>query len=439
MKIDRINLNFILNSRREKTIEIRLQSGRHTAISSVPSGKSRGSYEVIVLEPEKILSCLNFLKKKIIGYDFITQQEFDRFLCFLDGTVQKKKLGGNLILALSLAWARLKAKKENKELFRYIAQLNHYNIQLKNFPVPLFNVINGGLHACNTVTFQEFLIIPENIEFPLALKLGKQFYRFLKKQLEKKFGADRISIGDEAGFSAPFNDHIVVLNILKDIINKKNFPFRLGLDVAASQCFYSSLRRRELNFINDGYYLVNQNKYTVSDLQNFYLQLLRDFNILYLEDPFCEEDFDAFAALMRKIKFFHKKHFLGDRRNSDNKGNKGKLSSFLSKDLTILVADDLTVSNVHRLKLAIQKKSANALIIKPNQVGTLTETLETVEMARRSQWLIIVSHRSGETMDDFIADLAVGVGAWGIKAGSPAAPERLVKYNRLNKIYRLLE
>ena len=421
MKISALNLEIIFDSRGEQTLEAKIQSGGQIFKSSVPSGKSKGTHEAFVLEPKKAVEKFGEIRNEILGKDFKTQKEFDNFLISLDGThsassgqAPKRNLGGNLILALSLAFARLKAKENNLELFQYIrticdkpACLPAERLVTSQFPHPIFNVINGGAHSgfagtkSASLEFQEFQIIPEIDDFAIALSLGKEFYGKLQKILEEKFGKENISLGDEAGFSAPFKNNEEAIEILAELINKNNYPLSIGLDAAAT------------NFFKDGFYEIDGKKYSAEELRGYYLNLVERYDILSVEDPFYEEAFGDFAELTKDLPS-----------QSAAKEDKEKL----------IITDDLTTTNPQRLKIAIEKKSGNAILVKLNQIGTLSETLEVIRIAYKNNWKAVVSHRSGETMDDFIADLAVGVDAWGIKAGAPAKPERLAKYNRLLEI-----
>src|SRR3990167_8914284 len=396
MKILNINLKIILDSRGKETLEAELKSADFSAIASVPAGKSRGTHEAFVLEPKKALEKFESIKLQILSQDFNSQEVFDNFLIAIDGTENKSNLGGNLILSLSLAFARLKAKEENKELFQYIAQISNLKPKTKNLK-PIFNVINGGSHATNKeskLEFQEFQVIPETDDFNLGFSLGKIFYRKLGDYLMEKFGKENVVLGDEAGYSAPFRSNEEAIESIAEVIEKYKHPLRIGLDIAASQ------------FYKDSFYLIGDKKYSAEELKEYYLRLIETYNILSIEDPFNEESFNDFAALSHRI---------------------------AAKDF-LIITDDLTVTNPERLRTAIERKSGNAILIKLNQIGTLTETLKVVKIAYENNWQAIVSHRSGETMDDFIADLAVGVNAWGIKAGAPAKPERMAKYERILKI-----
>ncbi len=399
MKIFDAKVKIIQDSRGSDTLEAEFKSGNFSAIANVPAGKSRGAHEAFVLEPKKAIEKFGEIKNEILGKDFESQEEFDNFFIQLDETPNKNNLGGNLILALSLAFARLKAKNENKELSQYINQQSVISNQQLKSPKPIFNVINGGAHAKNKLNFQEFQVIPSVSDFGIALSIGREFYKKLKEFLENKFGKENVVLGDEAGFSAPFKNNEEAIDILAELIKKYDYPLRIGLDVAASQFYKPAGLFRKSGYIVDG------KKYSLDELKDLYLRLIETYNILSIEDPFYEESFEDFAGLTQNL--------AKNRRE------------------TLVITDDLTTTNPGRLKTAIEKKSGNAILIKPNQIGTLTETLKVVQLAYENNWQAIVSHRSGETMDDFIADLAVGIGAWGIKAGAPARPERLVKYERV--------
>ena len=424
MKILDIDFKIIQDSRGKDTLEAELRADfsrksvfslRKSALAcaSVPSGKSTGTHEAFVLEPKKAVKKFKEIKPQILSREFDSQEEFDNFLIQLDGTPNKSNLGGNLILSLSLAFARLKAKSENLELFQYICSILRPPQDLNIRPCgglitrPIFNVINGGAHATNKeskLDFQEFQVISQVEDFSVAFSVGKIFYRKLGDYLEEKFGRDNVVLGDESGYSAPFQNNEEALDCLMEVIEKNKYSLRIGLDVAASQ-FYDK----------DGYYLIGGKKYSAEELREYYLKLIETYNIISIEDPFNEESFNDFAKLTAQC----------DEVQPFKKLNLQKL----------IITDDLTTTNPERLKTAIEKKSGNAILIKLNQIGTLTETLKVVQMAYENNWQTVVSHRSGETTDDFIADLAVGINAWGIKAGAPAKPERLAKYERLLEIY----
>jgi len=412
MKIFDASIKIIKDSRGKDTLEAGLKTDNFSALASAPSGKSRGAHEAFVLEPKMALEKFKEIKPQILAAfasgRIETQEEFDNFLISLDDTPNKSNLGGNLTLVLSLAFARLMAKNQGIELFRYINQVSGFKLQVPKNTRPFFNVVNGGAHATHPeskLDFQEFQIIPDTQDFGLALGLGQEFYRKLKEFLENKFGKENVMLGDEAGFSCPFKNNEEAIEILADLIVKHKYPLKIGLDTAATQ-FYQSADQRGTDADSRGHYLVNGKKITAEELKNFYLRLIESYKILSIEDPFYEDAFDDFSTLSCVI---------------------------VPKGVKI-ITDDLTTTNPERVKIAIDKKAGNAILIKPDQIGTLTETLKVVQLAYENNWQTIVSHRSGETMDDFIADLAVGINAWGFKAGAPAAAERLIKYERILQI-----
>lgn len=436
MKILEANIKIILDSRGKETLEAEIKSEKFFVSASAPSGESEGIHEAVVLEPKKALEKFKEIKNEILKKDFNNQDEFDNFLISLDAAKNKQNLGANLILSLSLAFARLKAKDENLELFQYIGNIVNlsqipgknlnFGIQekFKRAPAPIFNVINGGAHSgisqksalnrhqSTFLDFQEFQIIPEVKDFGMALGLGQEFYRKLKEFLEKKFSKENVCLGYEDGFSAPFENNEEAIEILAELIAKYNYPLKIGLDIAAAQ------------FYKDGCYSVDNKKYSVEELKNLYLRLIEAYDILAIEDPFQEEAFDDFAKL--NVQYNNKAQFI-DVNDNFEKPNFQKL----------IITDDLTTTNPERLKTAIDKKSGNAIIIKPDQIGSLTEVLKVIQMAYQNNWQAIISHRSHETLDNFIADLAIGVGAWGLKSGAPVKPERMNKYNRVLEILKI--
>jgi len=373
-----------------------------SASASAPSGKSTGSHEAFVLEPAKAQGMFASIKQDVLAKEFADQKEFDEFLITLDGTENKSRLGGNLILVLSLAFAHIKAQQEGKELFRYIRDISGLEIVgTRMVRYPIFNVINGGAHANNKLDFQEFQVIPMVESFAEALRIGKEFYEKLGEAIRQKFGAENVTLGDEAGYSAPFESNEEAIALMKSVIAANNYPLRIGLDVAAT------------GFFQDGGYMVEGKRISAQELLGMHYDLIFRYNILSLEDPFEEEAFGDFKTLYTRI-------------------NQGNLDA-------MLITDDLTTTNHTRLERAITEQVGNTILIKLNQIGSLTETLRVIRMAYSNNWKVVVSHRSGETMDDFIADLAVAVGAWGLKSGAPGKPERLVKYDRVIAIEEMIK
>lgn len=407
MTIKDAGLKVIFDSRGEKTLEaFIISSDDYMSSASVPSGKSKGSHEKISIDPDAAVLNFEKIKKETINKkDFSSQKSFDYFLLEIDGTKDKSNLGENVCLALSLAFARLSAQLLKTPLFSYINLIFKSEFSSNasiSIPRPIFNVINGGAHANNPLSFQEFQVIPSVNDFSVGFAVGCEFYRKLRIKLEEVFGKENVVLGDEAGFSCPFKDNDEALEIIYELIRDNSHPLSIGLDCAASQYF------------KDESYVVDGNKYNKDELLELYIKLIERYGIISIEDPFFEEDFGSFASLYLRI-------------------NKSKGEDFK------LITDDLTTTDKERLGMAIKEKSGNTILIKPNQIGTLSETLEVVSFAYQNNWKVVVSHRSGETNDDFIADLAVGVGAWGLKSGAPGKPERLAKYNRICDILRYME
>ncbi|OGM94946.1 hypothetical protein A2524_03045 [Candidatus Wolfebacteria bacterium RIFOXYD12_FULL_48_21] len=406
MKIHDIAVIIIQDSRGQDTLEATLSWDNNgqtvSAKASAPSGKSTGVHEAFVLEPAKAQVILESIKADILAKDFASQKEFDEFLIALDGTENKERLGGNLILTLSLAFARLKAQEEGKELFRYIRDISGLEIVgSRMVKYPIFNVINGGAHANNKLDFQEFQVIPMVDSFEEAYRIGKEYYGKLGEAIRQKFGAENVTLGDEAGYSAPFESNEEAVALMKSVIAANNYPLRIGMDVAAT------------SFFTDGGYMVDGRRLSAQELLGIYYDLIFRYDILSFEDPFEQEAFGDFKMLYMRL-------------------NQGGLDA-------LIITDDLTTTNPKRFEKAIAEQVGNAILVKLNQIGSLTETLRVVRMAYSNNWKVVVSHRSGETMDDFIADLAVAVGAWGLKSGAPGKPERTVKYDRVVAVEALIK
>lgn len=385
-KIHSLSARPILDSRGEWTIEVSLfLENRKSASLSVPQGKSKGSSEAAFLPPKKACEVITkIISPKLKGLDPKNQKLIDQKLLELDGTKQKKKLGGNSILGASFAAARASALLRKKPLWEHLRELSGLKIQERKFPHLYVNVINGGLHAENNLDFQEYLIIPKSKNIIESIEVSKKFYNALKKYLEQYIKQGELELGDEGGFSPDFKDNLEPFAVLKKVRAKLGLQNKIdfGLDAAGSNV-----------------------KISTKKLFVIYKRLKSEFNLAYLEDPFKENDFKNFA----------------------------KLNKMISQN-TLICGDDLTTTNVKRMEKAHAAKAINSIIIKPNQIGTVSETLEAVKLARKYKWKIIVSHRSGETDDDFIADLAYGLGADGFKLGAPARGERIAKYNRLLEI-----
>jgi len=375
MKISNIKPIKILDSRGEETIAVILQTDKGIASACVPQGKSKGKNEAVSLPADEAIK--NIEKKispKIIGKKVNSQQELDKLLLELDGTKDKSRLGANAILGISLAFARVFSRSQNKKLYQYIAELLEKKLDKSNDLWLLSNVINGGAHAPYGPKIQEYLILLK-FENGQGVWKAREIYHKLGEKL-------KAGVGDEGGFLINEQDNEKPLQIISEVINELGMmrQVRLGLDVAASQ--------------------LDKN----SDISS----LMKKYNLFYVEDPLGEEDWDGFKKLKQKTK------------GTD----------------WLIIGDDLTVSNPKRIEQAVKEQAIDGVIIKPNQIGTLSETLEAIKVAQKNNLKVIVSHRSGETCDPFIADLAIGCDAWGLKAGAPRGGERTVKYNRLLKISR---
>jgi enolase len=398
-KIENLKAIQILDSRNKKALEVSVFSSDKVGIFKVPSGASTGIHEALELRDSDgslntaVSNIENQIKNKILGLDVLDQKNIDQVLIALDNTKNKTNLGGNSMIGVSIANLKLGASLTDIPTYQYIKNIN--NLENKNtIPYLYLNLINGGKHANNNLAFQEYHVVPITNDPKEAISIGLSIMNSLKSMLAVKFGV--VPLGDEGGFAPPFNFIREPLFLLKHAIeeNKLENKVKIALDVAAS------------SFYQDGYYLIDGIKLNSNQLLKLYEELILEFKIYSIEDPFHEEDFDSFRILKNK---YH--------------------------DL-IVVGDDLTVTNKERLKQAILHDSINALIIKPNQIGTISETFETIDLALKNNIKIIISHRSGETDDDFIADLAYAYNAFGLKSGAPTKPERLVKYNRLINIIK---
>ena len=417
-KIKNLKSREILDSRGNPTIEIELETEDEIFLASVPSGASKGKFEARELRDggkryqglgvlRAIKNINKIIAPKLKGKDPTKQKEIDNFLIKLDGTKNKSRLGSNSILAVSLAVCRAGAKAKNLPLYAYIFQLfqkenphNTFSTIVKNvlLPKPSFNVVNGGVHAGNDLDFQEFMIVPQEKSFAKNLEIAAGIYHQLKKIIKDKYLDLGINVGDEGGFAPPLRVPEEAIDLILESSAKLNYQkkIKLILDIAASQ-FYK----------NNQY----QTKFGIFDkekLSDYYLFLISKYPILGLEDPFSEDDLSGWNLLKSKIEE--------------------------KKSKILLIGDDLLATNPQRIKIAKEKNLCDAAIIKLNQIGTVTEAVEAVKLAKSFGWKVIVSHRSGETNDDFVADFAVGVNADFVKFGAPARGERVAKYNRLLKI-----
>lgn len=400
----------ILDSRGFPTVEVEvvLDCGV-SAKASVPSGASTGTYESTELRDGdnrrylgkgvlKAVSNVNeTISPALAGFDPLRQKLVDKTLIDIDGTLNKKRLGANAMLATSLAVARAAAFSLNLPLWRYLGGLNAHLM-----PTPMMNIVNGGAHANNNLSVQEFLIIPHGAStFGEALRMCAETYQALKKILIR-FNRST-GIGDEGGFSADFRDQAEVLDFIVTAIRDAGYEpgthISIGLDMAASEF------AKNLSYQLSG----SDYNYSSGELIDMYELLCAKYPIISIEDGLAEDDWQGWVSLTQRLG--------------------GKIQ---------LIGDDLFVTHKDRLHIGIDRGAANAILIKPNQIGTLTETLDVFDLARRGGYRTIISHRSGETEDSFIADLAVATGAGQIKSGAPRGMDRLTKYNRLLRIEELL-
>lgn len=403
----------ILDSRGNPTIEVEILAGEKTVgCASVPSGASTGKYEAIELRDgearymgkgvEHAADHVNAqIAPEIVGMNVLDQRGLDEVLKRLDGSRNKAKLGANAILGVSMAAARTAAKISERPLYTYLG-----GVQARTLPVPMMNIMNGGRHADNTIDIQEFMIIPVGAKnFKEGLRMCAEIYHSLKKLLKKEELST--AVGDEGGFAPNLPDAQAALAYIVRATEEAGYKageeVSLALDVAATELYDRSFKK----YVFEGESKTKDYKVIRSseELIDYYEGLIEQFPIVSIEDPLDEEDWDGWELLTTRLGLH-----------------------------TQLVGDDLFVTNTKRLKKGIEKEVANAILIKVNQIGTLTEALDTVEMAQKAGYRTIVSHRSGETADTLIADLAVAVGAGQIKTGAPCRSERVEKYNQLLRI-----
>lgn len=409
MKIRSIKATEILDSRGNPTITatVNLEDGT-SGSASVPSGASTGSYEAHELRDGdekrfggkgvlKAVANVEKINEKLVGMEAAEQEAIDKVMIELDGTPNKSNLGANAILAVSMAVAVAEAKAEKKPLYAYLTKFNPKFSGKYVLPIPMMNIMNGGQHANWATDIQEYMILPIGSKsVKEAIRAGAEIYAALKTILKSKGYA--VAVGDEGGFAPAVGSNAEPFELISQAIQAAGYNLgsdvALGIDAAASE------------FFKDGQYnLKKENKtLTGTELNNFYAELAEKYPIVSLEDPFAEDDWDSFAGLTERLS--------------------GKQ----------IVGDDLYVTNLSRLEDGLKKKATNSILIKLNQIGTLTETIAAVNHAHEHGWTAVISHRSGETEDTFIADLAVAMGTGQIKTGAPARSERTAKYNRLIKI-----
>ena len=394
----------ILDSRGNPTLEVELQlAGGWVGRAAVPSGASTGAFEAVELRDgdenrylgKGVLSAVKNINEVIgpavQGFSSLDQKGLDRHMIDLDGTANKERLGANAILGVSLAAARAAAAMLGMPLYRYIGGLGSDLL-----PVPFMNILNGGSHADNNMDIQEFMIVPLGApSFTEALRMGTEVFHHLKKILSTR--GLNANVGDEGGFAPNLESSEETIELILEAVNSAGYrggeDFFLALDAAASE------------FFKEGSYNLESRRYSSAEMTEYYLDLARRYPLISIEDGLDEEDWDGWRALTGAA------------------GNK-----------LMLIGDDLFVTNRERLTRGIESATANAILIKLNQIGTLSETLETMDLARQAGYHCMVSHRSGETDDTFIADLAVATGAGMIKTGAPSRVDRVAKYNQLLRI-----
>jgi enolase len=402
-KIIDIDAREILDSRGYPTVEVEVKTEKGSiGIFSVPSGASTGSREALELRDNDerffgkgVLKAVgnvnNIIKSELLGLEVSNQKEIDEKLIELDGTENKSNLGANAILGVSIACLKAAALDKGEELYEYL------NRRDKKLPFAMYNIVNGGKHALNNLDIQEFMIVPKFKTFEESLRGASEVFHSLKSILSEK--GLNTSVGDEGGFAPDLENNKTALSYIVKAIEKAGYTpgkdIFIALDVAASS-FYNSQ--------SDTYKIDNRN-ITREELLDYYLDLVKNYPIISIEDPFDENDYEGFK----------------------------KITELLGKDISI-VGDDLFVTNKKLLEEGIKNKMCNAILIKPNQIGTFYEMLETIVLAKQHNYVTILSHRSGETTDTFIADAAVALNMPFIKTGSVSRGERICKYNRLLKI-----
>lgn len=397
----------ILDSRGNPTVEatVMLEDGT-VGVASVPSGASTGKYEAVELRDadkeryhgkgvrEAVSNVCHTIAPAIYGMCASDQVEIDKTLCELDGTENKSKLGANATLAVSLACARACANYYHVPIYKYLSGLSAYRM-----PAPMFNILNGGAHSNNNIEIQEFMIIPVGAEsFSHALQVGSEIYHNLGNIIKEK--GMSVAVGDEGGYAPDLHDDEEALDLILEAIERSTHSandVKIALDVASSSWY-----REDENIYRT---LKRDSEYSAEELISYYENLISKYPIISIEDGLGEEDYDGWAELTARL-----------------------------RNRCMLVGDDLFVTNPKRFSYGIERGIANSILIKPNQIGTLTETFKAIRMAQENGYAYILSHRSGETEDTTLADIAVATNAPFIKAGAPCRSERIAKYNRLLRI-----
>lgn len=403
MNIKKIKAIRILDSRGLPTIKTFVYTNNGVGSACVPSGTSSGKREALELRDggkayggkdvtKAINNINNKISKKLAGEFVLDQNRIDNLMLELDGTENKSNLGANAILSVSLASSRAASQELGVSLHSYISRLNESKEKPK-MPTPLLNIINGGRHAGTNLSFQEFQIIPQEKTISKNVQVSSEIYQLLKEIISKKYGASATNVGFEGGFAPNITDPRDAFDLLESTIKKSGYKVNLGIDAAASE------------FYNNEKYFVNNKKYSSLELLDYYSQLLKEYKLVSVEDPFSEDDKKPWVEFTKK---FGKK--------------------------IMIIGDDLLVTNPKIIKEGIKKNYCNSLLLKLNQIGTLTESIAAFNLAKKANWKVVVSHRSGETEDNYISDLAFGLNADFVKFGAPARSERTAKYNRLLEI-----
>ena len=413
LEIEEVKALQVLDSRGNPTVQVEVVTeGGFSGVALVPSGASTGSFEAVELRDgdkstylgkgvtKAVANVNNIIAKEVVGMNVYNQIELDKKLIEIDGTENKGKLGANATLGVSLAVARAAASSLGMTLYNYIGGVNS-----KVLPVPMMNILNGGKHADNTVNIQEFMIMPVGAKtFSECMQMGVEIYHTLKKVLKEKGLAS--GVGDEGGFAPNLSSDEDALKLIVEAIEKAGYKpgeqVKLALDVASTEMYDEA---KKIGKEGCYYFWKTDELKTVDEMIDYLVDLTEKYPIISIEDGLAEEDWDGWKKLTDK---------LGDKIQ--------------------LVGDDLFVTNIKRLQKGLDLKVSNSILIKLNQIGTLTETLDAIDMAKRNGYTAVVSHRSGETEDTTIADVAVAMNAGQIKTGAPCRTDRVAKYNRLLNI-----
>jgi enolase len=403
-EITKVKAREVLDSRGNPTVEVEIWAGKAMGRAMAPSGASTGIHEALELRDgdksryagKGVLKAVKNVDTKIanaiVGHDCTKQEEIDKVIIELDGTENKVNLGANATVATSMAVAKCAAACKGIPLYK------SFSLQASLLPVPMLNVLNGGKHAGTKLSPQEFMLMPIGApNFCDALRMAAETYHALAKIVKERYGVSAKNVGDEGGYAPNMKMTSEALECLMKAIETEGYSkeISLAIDPAASS-FYDTDKKK---------YFLDGKNITSQELVDFWVELAATYPIVSIEDPFQEEDFESFAALTERI---------GSR--------------------VQIVGDDIFVTNVKRIKTGMEKRSANSVLIKLNQVGTVTETINAIDLARSNGWTTVVSHRSGETEDPMIADFVVGMGTGQIKTGAPARGERTAKYNQLLRI-----